>query len=359
MNQRSLDLDVKEEKHIGKVYYYDDRGLHYKDAFTKAFSIDGDRLFIYDYESAKFRKYADMENTFLIPPINSYRGRGTELTAFASSQMEHTARKKLVSCVNKSRLIEKIVDGHKELEAGEEILKIINITDLVGRIRVDYLTEESVRVGAADSIIIEKNIAGYKELLEYLRAFYKKTKCEKDVTYKRFINTKIVSIIGIFLMIFGFAMSVRSENTLWAICTVMGGFVVFIGFVLSYKRRNPMGMNNETNDMNALKNSDGSEKNQQEKVDDSPPKDINQIADFEVLIKETRLLIEHNIDNTDSLELKSQLISILRELDKMNDVRDKNVFYPNYPRMMVVDSWNYNDELQKNLMDLLEIYKKL
>ena len=353
-----LDLDCKEEKHIAKVYYYNDSGLHYKDAFTKAFSIDQDRLFIYDYESAKFRKYADMENTFIIPSISPYRGRGTELTAFASSQRQDTSRKKLVSNVNKSRLIERIVEEHKELEAGEEILKIISITNLVGRIRVDYLTEEGIRIGVADSIIIEKNIVGYNELLEYLRAFYKKTKGEENGTYKRFINTKTVSIIGIIIMIFGFTMSLKSENQLWAICTVIGGFMIFVGFDLSYKRRNLMGMNKKTNDMNVLKGSDESEKYQQEKVNNNSPKDINQIADFEVVINEIRLLIEHNIDDTDSVELKRQLISILRELDKMNDVRDKNVFYPNYPRI-IVDSWNYNDELSKKLMDLLEIYKKL
>lgn len=55
---------------------------------------------------------------------------------------------------------------------------------------------------------------------------------------------------------------------------------------------------------------------------------------------------------------EKQLESIKLELLEMDRVRDKNVFYPYYPKG-VVDCWDYEDDLAVLLMKHLEIYCSL
>jgi hypothetical protein len=48
----------------------------------------------------------------------------------------------------------------------------------------------------------------------------------------------------------------------------------------------------------------------------------------------------------------------ISELDKMNQLRDMNLFMSFYPRG-IADSWNLNDNLGKELLDVLDVYIKL
>ena len=54
----------------------------------------------------------------------------------------------------------------------------------------------------------------------------------------------------------------------------------------------------------------------------------------------------------------NQLGAIIKELNKMNEVRDKNVFFPYYPKG-IADCWDSNNELGKKLLEILDIYQNL
>ncbi len=56
--------------------------------------------------------------------------------------------------------------------------------------------------------------------------------------------------------------------------------------------------------------------------------------------------------------MESQLRMTLEELDKMVSVKNKDVFFPYYPKG-ITDSWDYNDKPGKKLMDVLAVYRAL
>lgn len=47
----------------------------------------------------------------------------------------------------------------------------------------------------------------------------------------------------------------------------------------------------------------------------------------------------------------SQLEMTIKELEKMNEVRDKNMFFPYYPKG-IADCWDSSDELGKKLLEI-------
>ena len=77
-------------------------------------------------------------------------------------------------------------------------------------------------------------------------------------------------------------------------------------------------------------------------------------ARTEDIINEIQNLIG-NIDRRPGYMSDKQLESIKQELLEMDKVRDKNVFYPYYPKG-IVDCWDYKDALAIQLMEHLKIY---
>ena len=75
------------------------------------------------------------------------------------------------------------------------------------------------------------------------------------------------------------------------------------------------------------------------------------------LIKEIKTLIKDK-DSRPRYMTESQLESIVDELCKMDYARNHEKFYPYYPRG-IVDSWDYNDELGRKLLEHLDIYCSL
>ncbi len=53
-----------------------------------------------------------------------------------------------------------------------------------------------------------------------------------------------------------------------------------------------------------------------------------------------------------------QLEKILHELELMKEVSSSNEFTPAFPSI-IVDSWDYSNELGIFLLDLYEVYKKI
>lgn len=85
------------------------------------------------------------------------------------------------------------------------------------------------------------------------------------------------------------------------------------------------------------------------------------MSDFHNKIEEATKRIHTLIENKDSCPKYmsgQQLESILEELDNMDRIRDKKVFSPYYPKV-IVDSWDYRDALATQLMDILELYNRL
>ena len=85
------------------------------------------------------------------------------------------------------------------------------------------------------------------------------------------------------------------------------------------------------------------------------------MLDFHAKTEDIINKIQKLIDN-DEIRPKymneKQLESIKLELLEMDRVRDKNVFYPYYPKG-VVDCWDYKVDLANLLMKHLEIYCSL
>ena len=80
-------------------------------------------------------------------------------------------------------------------------------------------------------------------------------------------------------------------------------------------------------------------------------------ARTEDIINEIQNLIG-NIDRRPGYMSDKQLESIKQELLEMDKVRDKNVFYPYYPKG-IADCWDFKDALAIRLMEHLEIYCSL
>lgn len=85
------------------------------------------------------------------------------------------------------------------------------------------------------------------------------------------------------------------------------------------------------------------------------------MANFHSMVEEVKALVENQIKNKENRPvyiLDKQLYSILNELDKMDKIRNSDLFYPYYPKG-ITDSWDYSNPLAIKLMDLLEIYTKI
>lgn len=85
------------------------------------------------------------------------------------------------------------------------------------------------------------------------------------------------------------------------------------------------------------------------------------MSSFSRMIEDAKKDIIILMDNSKNLPWYmsiSQLEMIIKELEKMNEVRDKNIFFPYYPKG-IADCWDSNDELGNKLLEILDIYKKL
>lgn len=86
-----------------------------------------------------------------------------------------------------------------------------------------------------------------------------------------------------------------------------------------------------------------------------------QMSDFHTIVKETKSKIRVLMDDKEGRPFymsDQQLETIVEELDKMDRIRDRRVFYPYYPKG-IADSWDYKDPLAKKLLDILDIYVRL
>lgn len=82
---------------------------------------------------------------------------------------------------------------------------------------------------------------------------------------------------------------------------------------------------------------------------------------FDEIIEETKVFVREQImnrDNRPNYMSEKQLYSILDELEKMDQIRNKDLFFPYYPKG-IEDSWNYSEPLADKLLKLLEVYCKL
>ena len=85
------------------------------------------------------------------------------------------------------------------------------------------------------------------------------------------------------------------------------------------------------------------------------------MSNFSLMIEDVKKEIVTLMDNPLTIPWymsSNQLGAIIKELDKMNKVRDKNVFFPYYPKA-IADCWDSNDELGKKLLEILDIYQNL
>lgn len=85
------------------------------------------------------------------------------------------------------------------------------------------------------------------------------------------------------------------------------------------------------------------------------------MSNFHNIIEETKKEVEILLDDKENRPyymLDKQLESIIKELDKMDSIRDADVFVPYYPRG-IADSWDFQDPLGEKLLNILEIYNKL
>ena len=72
------------------------------------------------------------------------------------------------------------------------------------------------------------------------------------------------------------------------------------------------------------------------------------------LQQDVKLEIE-KVKNRNSKKSLSQLILILNELEKSYDTPNINLSFPR----VIVDSWDYSDELGIKLMNLTDLYKRI
>lgn len=82
---------------------------------------------------------------------------------------------------------------------------------------------------------------------------------------------------------------------------------------------------------------------------------------FSKMIEDIKNIIEIMISTPSALPCYmtvEQLKMTIDELDKMNEIRDMKLFMPYYPKG-IADSWDFNDNLGKALLDVLDIYMEL
>ncbi len=82
---------------------------------------------------------------------------------------------------------------------------------------------------------------------------------------------------------------------------------------------------------------------------------------FSKMVEDVGAIIEKMINTPEELPWYmsvEQLEMTLKELDKMNRIRDMRHFMPYYPRG-IADSWEFNDELGNELLEVLDYYMKL
>ena len=85
------------------------------------------------------------------------------------------------------------------------------------------------------------------------------------------------------------------------------------------------------------------------------------IENFQSMMEETKDLVRNKLESEeyrpDHIEEK-QLYFILDELEKMEQIRNIQLFHPYYPHI-IVDSWDYSDPLANKLLLLSESYRNL
>ena len=82
---------------------------------------------------------------------------------------------------------------------------------------------------------------------------------------------------------------------------------------------------------------------------------------FSKMIKEVETVIVKMLNTPEELPWYmsvKQLEMTLKELDKMNQIRDMEQFMPYYPRG-IADDWERNDKLGNELLKVLDCYMKL
>ena len=82
---------------------------------------------------------------------------------------------------------------------------------------------------------------------------------------------------------------------------------------------------------------------------------------FSEIIENVETIIQKMINTPDELPWYmsvEQLEMTFKELDKMNQIRDVKQFMPYYPKG-IADSWAFDDKLGKELLKVLDYYKKL
>lgn len=82
---------------------------------------------------------------------------------------------------------------------------------------------------------------------------------------------------------------------------------------------------------------------------------------FSKKIENVKNIITQMIENSEKLPRYmsvEQLNMTVNELDKMNQIRNKNEYMPYYPRG-IADSWDYNDNLGNELLRILDVYVDL
>ena len=88
---------------------------------------------------------------------------------------------------------------------------------------------------------------------------------------------------------------------------------------------------------------------------------VDDASRFAFLVNEVKsdivFLLNHPVEMP-SYMMESQLRMTLEELDQMVSVKNKDDFFPYYPKG-ITDSWDYNDKLGKKLMDVLAVYRTL
>ena len=82
---------------------------------------------------------------------------------------------------------------------------------------------------------------------------------------------------------------------------------------------------------------------------------LNLIVD---VVKDINKEIQAHNNGTGTNGTISQLENMLNELNKMKLIMNPNTFIPYYPRT-IVDSWDFNSELAKKLLDIADEYSKL
>lgn len=85
------------------------------------------------------------------------------------------------------------------------------------------------------------------------------------------------------------------------------------------------------------------------------------VTEFENKYNELVQIVTRELDLVNrGLKKRShlQLKSIINDINKMNEIRDSNIFLPSFPRF-IVDSWDFSDSLGIELLNFYELYKKI